>query len=95
MEVENLARNVHDMGVSIHKTTTVTNIVSCLPEDKFHAFKKAWNSIPDANQTVNMLMASVRKEELTNKTEEDLDNETKSQAFAYAASNKEQSNRNN
>jgi len=85
LEVEQLARNLNDMGVNIDEVTTVTKIVSCLPENSFHAFKKAWDSVPEVNQTMTMLLARLKKEELSNKTDS---NEQKVQTMAYAAFNK-------
>lgn len=54
------------MGVVIDETTTVTKIVSSLP-DKYIHFQKAWDSVPEANQTMANLLSRLRKEELERK----------------------------
>ena len=64
VEMEQLARSLNEMGVTIDDTTLITKIVSSLPDDKFLAFKKAWDSVPENDQTMEMLLARLRKEEL-------------------------------
>jgi hypothetical protein len=66
-EIEELSRCLNEMGVPMGETMVVTKIVSSLPDDKFHAFKKAWDSVPEASQTMPMLMGRLRKEELESK----------------------------
>jgi hypothetical protein len=63
-EVEDLARSLNEMGIKMEETTVVTKIVSSLPDEKFHAFKKAWDSVPEASQTMPALLGRLRKEEL-------------------------------
>jgi hypothetical protein len=47
-EIEQLRRSLQEMGVIIDEATAVTKIVSALPDGKYHSFKKAWDSVPDA-----------------------------------------------
>jgi hypothetical protein len=63
-EIKELARCLNEMGIKMDDTTVVTKIVSSLPNEKYHAFKKAWDSVPDASQTMPTLMGRLRKEEL-------------------------------
>jgi len=84
-EIEELARCLNEMGIKMDETAVVTKIVSSLPDDKFHAFKKAWDSVAETSQTMPMLLGRLRKEELESKQNEDK-RETNSQANinAYA-----------
>jgi hypothetical protein len=66
-EIEELSRCLNEMGVPMDETMVVTKIVSSLSDDKFHAFKKAWDSVPEASPTMPMLMGRLRKEELESK----------------------------
>jgi hypothetical protein len=70
MEVEQLARSLNEMGVAMDETTVITKIVSSLPDAQFNAFKKAWDSVPEATQSMTMLLARLRKEELERKQAE-------------------------
>ncbi|CAG7718840.1 unnamed protein product [Allacma fusca] len=63
MEMEELVRCLHDMKVTLDGATVVTKVISSLPED-YRAFKKAWDSVLEANQTREMLMSLLKKDEL-------------------------------
>jgi hypothetical protein len=71
-EVEDLARTLNEMGIQMEDQTVVTKIVSSLPDDKFHAFKKAWDSVPEASQTMPALLGRLRKEELEFKQQKEV-----------------------
>ena len=62
-EVESLVRSLADMGVNIDESTSVTKIVSALPDDRHLAFKKSWDSVPEEKQTMAMLLSRLKKEE--------------------------------
>jgi gag-polypeptide of LTR copia-type/Domain of unknown function (DUF4219) len=51
-EVENLVRSLADIGVNIDEPTSVTKIVSALPDDRYLAFKKSWDSVPAMPMTM-------------------------------------------
>ena len=63
-EVEELSRSLNEMGVVIDEATTVTKIVSALPDDKYKSLKKAWDSVTPDSQTMVNLLARLRKEDL-------------------------------
>jgi hypothetical protein len=45
-EIDELARSLNEMGIKMEEATVVTTKnVPSLPEDKFHAFEKAWDSV--------------------------------------------------
>ena len=93
VEVEQLVRHLNEMGVTIDETTAVTKMVSSLPDDKHQAFKKAWDSVPEDRQTMENLLARLRKEDLELKhtaVEEKSANQAKAfQAKTDKASNAE------
>jgi len=64
VEMEQLAKSLNEMDVTIDDTIIITRIVSSLPDDKFLAFKKAWDSVPENHQAMEMLLARLKKEEL-------------------------------
>ena len=66
LEIEDLARHLNNMGMNIDESMTITKVVSSLP-DELDAFKKAWDSVPTAAQTMRNLLARIRKEELERK----------------------------
>src|SRR6185503_2824730 len=43
-EVENLVRSMRDMGMVVDPVTVVTKMSEALPDSKYQAFKKAWDS---------------------------------------------------
>ena len=88
LDIEELARNLNEMGVAIDETTVVTKIVSSLPDD-FLAFKKAWDSVPDTSQTMRMLLSRLRKEELEAKQKEKVTEESAQKSAAFAASSRQ------
>ena len=61
MEMEELARALKEMKVTLDEATIVTKVISSLPED-YNVFKKAWDSVPDASQTTAMLLSRLKKE---------------------------------
>lgn len=65
-EIEKLSRSLNEMGATNDETTTVTKIVSSLP-NVHKAFKKAWDSVPAASQTIPMLLSRLKKEDLEKK----------------------------
>lgn len=74
-------------GINLDEAQVVSRIVTALPEN-IHAFKKAWDSVPDDCQTMPALLARLRKEELEMKIEEKEDGtENGNGASAYAARN--------
>ena len=62
-EIEELSRSLAEIGINMDESAVVTKIVSAMP-DKHTAFKKAWDSVPDAEQTLSRLLSRLRKEEL-------------------------------
>ena len=66
-EVEELVKSLADMGVNIDESTSVTKIVSALPDDRHLAFKKSWDSVPEDKQTMTMLLSRLKKEDLETK----------------------------
>lgn len=62
-EIEQIKRDLNYMGVSIDETTAVTKLVSSLPA-AHSTFKKAWDSVDPANQTMVNLLARLKKEDL-------------------------------
>jgi len=68
LKVEQLARSLNEMSVQMDDTTVITKIVSSLPDVRYQAFQKAWDSVPDKNQSMRMLMACLNKEELEQQT---------------------------
>src|SRR5882757_2492708 len=79
------------MGVVTDPTTVVTKIVSSLPDSPYLAFKKAWDSVPEASQTMPMLLARLRKEELESK--QSTQSESAPKSAAYATSSKQWADR--
>ena len=84
LEMEQLARSLNEMGVMMDETTVITKIVSSLPDAKYEAFKKAWDSVPDDKQSMRMLLARLKKEELEQQkvTEDDGKTSEKTTAFS-------------
>jgi len=81
-----LARCLNEMGIKMDETTVVTKIVSALPDEKFHAFKKAWDSVAETSQTMPILLGRLRKEELESKQAEiKSDTNSPSRLNAYSA----------
>lgn len=82
LEVEKLARHLKELGVPMEPVAVVTKIVSSLPP-QHNEFKRAWDSVVPAQQT----MPRLRKEEidsgLDTRTQEKADN-----ARAFSAQNK-------
>ena len=67
IEIEELARALKDMGVEQNEQTVMMIVVSALPDPQFTMFKKAWHSVPEANQSMEFLLSRLRLEELENK----------------------------
>ncbi len=88
MELEELARHLNEMGVNMDPVTVVTKIVSSLPDAKYLAFKKAWDSVPDASQTMTMLLSRLQKEELDHKLKEGTEDVSSTRASAFAVFHK-------
>ena len=63
-EIEGLSRRLRDIGIVLDDSTVVAKIVSALPDEDFAAFKSAWDSVPDADQTLSRLLARLKKVEL-------------------------------
>jgi hypothetical protein len=79
------------MGIKMEEATVVTKIGSLLPEDELHAFKKAWDSVAEASQTMPILLSRLRKDELEIKQAESRKGEdahSKAPAFATNAKQK-------
>lgn len=81
-EIEELARNLNEMGVVMNDTNVVTKIVLCLPDEKYHAFKKALDSVQEASQTMPIFLSKLKKEELENKNCEKKPKERKAAAYS-------------
>ena len=67
-EIQDLARILNDMGVPVDDLAVVTKIVSSLPEEKYQAFKAAWDSVDEASQSMSRLLSRLKKLELTTKS---------------------------
>ncbi|CAL8117940.1 unnamed protein product [Orchesella dallaii] len=63
-EIEELARSLEEMGVKMDESMVISKIVSCLSNEKYGAFKKAWDSVSEDRQTMPSLLARLKKEEL-------------------------------
>ena len=85
MEVEQLARSLNEMNVAIDDQTVMTKIVSSLPEEKFNAFKQAWDSVPEATQSMPMLLSRLRKAELERKHNEKPEKSESAKAMAFSS----------
>ena len=84
LEVEELARNLNEMGVVIDTQTVITKIVSSLPES-YGGFKDAWDSVPEATQTMPLLLSRLRKKELEKKHAEKPGKLDSSKAMAFSS----------
>jgi hypothetical protein len=87
VEIEDLARSLNEMGTPMDPAAVVTKIVSALPDSQFNAFKKAWDSVPELEQTLDRLLSRLRKEELELRQVE-TESEESSRAIAFAAQHK-------
>jgi len=61
-KVENLARQLRDMGETVSDVAIITKILGSLPE-KYNAFVTAWDSVERGNKTLNNLRQRLIKEE--------------------------------
>ena len=57
-------RNLSEIGVDIEESMAVTKLVSSLPDAKYLAFKKAWDSVSIDQQSMPMLFSRLKKEDL-------------------------------
>ena len=90
-EVEELVRSLADMGVNIDEATSVTKIVSALPDDLYKAWKKSWDSVPEDKQTMTMLLSRLKKEDLEQKMADSQSNEKSKPAVkAFQTNNNSQ-----
>jgi len=85
-DIESIARSLLDIRIPMSSAAVVTKIVSALPDATYGAFKKAWDSVPDAHQTMDRLLARLRKEEL--ETKEFSETETMNQVTAVSSKHK-------
>jgi hypothetical protein len=93
-ELVELQASLNDMGLPIDNTTALSKIVSALPDDKFYAFKKSWDSVPDNAQTMANLHARLQEEDQEMKHKE-MAREESSEAHAKSVaywSNQNQKN---
>lgn len=67
LDLEEIARNLNDMGENVADSQVIMKIVSSLPDNKFLGFRKAWQSVAAADQTMVNLLARLRMEDLENK----------------------------
>jgi len=65
-----------EIGVKIDESTVVAKIVSALPDEDYSSFKSAWDSVADKEQTMNRLLARLKKEELVLKQKQENDQAT-------------------
>lgn len=79
-EIQDLARSLNEMGVKTEEMAVVTKIVSSLPDDKYQAFKAAWDSVDEKSQTMSRLLARLKKMELTVKSATEVESDI-SKAF--------------
>jgi hypothetical protein len=95
MELQNMARSLNELKPgAIDEATTITQIVSILPDKHYFAFKKAWDSVPEETQSMPMLLARLRKEDLELRQKEEQEEETtQAKSMAYAAFNNQQRRR--
>jgi len=63
-DIEKLTQSLGEMGVEINEITTITKTVSAMPDEKFKAFKAAWDSVPVETQTMAYLLSRLKKEDL-------------------------------
>jgi len=82
-EIETLARKMKTMNIGLEDCTIIAKIVSALPE-KYIGFKKAWDSVPDADQTMPRLLARLKKEELEMKNSSSEPKEETATAIAFS-----------
>jgi len=69
-EMQGLWHSLKEIGVPMEESAVVTKIISSLPDSKYSAFKKAWDSVAEASQTMTVLLARFKKEELDQKGSE-------------------------
>src|SRR5665811_1552782 len=96
-EIEELARNLKDMGLEMPEEAVVTKVVSSLPHAKYNAFRKAWDSVPEDDQSMENLLARLKKEELEEKQYKNTgngDSETTTRSVAFNAQGSGQRNGN-
>jgi len=67
-EIEEISRSNNEMGVAMAESAVVTKIVSALNKEVHGSFKRTWDPVPDAEQTMDRLLSRLRKEELGSKT---------------------------
>jgi len=91
-ELEELSRALAEMGVPMAESAVVTKIVSALPDSKFKAFKKAWDSVPEHEQKMDRLLSRFRKEELEQKEVDGQSVDPSERASAFAAKYKDKNN---
>jgi len=61
-KVENMARQLKDVGETVSDVTIMAKILGSLPS-KYNAFVTAWDSVEEANQTIFNLTQRLIKEE--------------------------------
>lgn len=65
-KVEEMARQLEDLGHKQEEVTLVTKVLHSLPES-FRNLISAWDSVPEKEQTMKNLLPRLMKEELLNK----------------------------
>lgn len=65
-KIEEMARQLEDLGHKQEKVTLITKVLHSLPES-FRSLISAWDSVPKEEQTMKNLLPRLMKEELLNK----------------------------
>src|SRR5271156_4842052 len=66
-DLEAMARHLNELGVVTDEAWTISRIVHALPDEQHYAFKKAWASVPTADQSMVHLLSRLRTEQLESK----------------------------
>jgi len=84
-----MVRSLEEVGIVYNDSTVVTKVVQALPDEDYYSFKQAWDSVADADQTMDRLLARLKKKELeikskTNQETTGSSEATQSEAVAVA-----------
>ena len=69
-DLQEIASCMKELGCPVEDIALVTRIVTSLPNEKYFAFRQAWQSIDTGNQTMTRLLARLKELELSMKNEE-------------------------
>ncbi|CAB0041120.1 unnamed protein product [Trichogramma brassicae] len=70
-KIENLASQLKDIGQPVHEVMIMAKIISTLPA-KYNAFISAWDSVPEADQSLDRLRERLLREETQMTSDDDV-----------------------